>query len=123
MTSLDTDKVVAATSALSGLLTALPQSERRDKALYHLDRLQKALIASHQEAVRFAGFTVNKTVHDSPDWGPKVAEAMEALRVSLAQSGHDFLKGNGRSGGRALARRGPSGDQPSAFFSNAIWPA
>jgi deferrochelatase/peroxidase EfeB len=94
MTSLDTDKVVAATSALSGLLTALPQSERRDKALYHLDRLQKALIASHQEAVRFAGFTVNKTVHDSPDWGPKVAEAMEALRVSLAQSGHDFLKGN-----------------------------
>ena len=52
----------------------------------------ESAVASHQEA-RFA-FTVNKTVHDSPDWGPKVAEAMEALRVSLAQSGHDFLKGN-----------------------------
>jgi deferrochelatase/peroxidase EfeB len=94
MTSLDTDKVVAAASALNSLLMGLPQSERRDKALYHLDRLQRAVAAWHQEAVRFAAFTVNKSVHDSPEWGPQVAEAMEALRVSLAQSGHDFLKGN-----------------------------
>ena len=88
------EKVLPAVETLTNLLQAVPADARREKAFYHLDRLQKALIASHQEAVRFAGFTVNKTVHDSPDWGPKVAEAMEALRVSLALSGHDFLKGN-----------------------------
>ena len=89
-----TEKVLPAVETLTNLLQAVPADARREKAFYHLDRLQKALVASHQEAVRFAAFTVNKTVHDSPDWGPKVGEAMEALRVSLAQSGHDFLKGN-----------------------------
>jgi len=89
-----TEKVLPAVETLTNLLQTVPADARREKAFYHLDRLQKALVASHQEAVRFAAFTVNKTVHDSPDWGPNVADAMEALRVSLAQSGHDFLKGN-----------------------------
>jgi hypothetical protein len=89
-----TEKVLPAVDTLTKSLQAVPADARREKAFYHLDRLQRALVASHQEAVRFAAFTVNKTVRDSPDWGPEVAKAMEALRVSLAESGHDFLKGN-----------------------------
>jgi hypothetical protein len=94
MTASTADKVLAAADGLTALVTTLPEDARRDKVLYHLDRLQKAFTASHQEAVRFAAFTVNKTVHDSADWGPGVAAAMEGLRVALAQAGHDFLKGN-----------------------------
>jgi hypothetical protein len=88
------EKVLPAVDALTALLTSLPQSDRRDKALYQLDRLQRAFTASHQEAVRFAAFTLNKTIHDSPDWDPQLAAAMESLRVALAEAGHDFLKGN-----------------------------
>jgi deferrochelatase/peroxidase EfeB len=88
------EKVLPAVETLTKVLQTVPADARREKAFYHLDRLQKALTASHQEAVRFAAFTVNKTVHDSPDWGAEVAQAMEALRVSLAETGHDFLKGN-----------------------------
>jgi len=88
------ERILPAVLALTALVTGLPQSDRRDKALYQLDRLQKAFTASHQEAVRFAAFTLNKTIHDSPDWGPQVVEAMEALRTALAEAGHDFLKGN-----------------------------
>ena len=89
-----TDKVLPAVDVLTKLLQPVPADARRDKALYQLDRLQKAFVASHQEAVRFAAFTVNKTVHDSPDWGPQVAAAMDALHTALVESGHDFLKGN-----------------------------
>lgn len=89
-----TEKVLPAVDMLTKLLQPVPADARREKALYQLDRLQKAFVASHQEAVRFAAFTVNKTVHDSPDWGPQVAAAMEALHHALVESGHDFLKGN-----------------------------
>jgi len=89
-----TEKVLPAVETLTNVLQTVPADARREKVLYHLGRLQRSLTASHQEAVRFAAFTINKTVHDSPDWGPQVAQAMEALRVSLAESGHDFLKGN-----------------------------
>jgi hypothetical protein len=94
MTSVETSRVLGAVDALTALLQGVPQDARREKALYHLDRLQKALAASHQEAVRFAAFTANKTVHDASDWGPQVGAAMETLRQALAESGHDFLKGN-----------------------------
>jgi hypothetical protein len=41
--------------------------------------------------VRFAAFTVNKTIHDAAtDWGADVASAMEALRSELHANGHDF---------------------------------
>jgi deferrochelatase/peroxidase EfeB len=94
MPSPATDKVLGVADGLSDLLARLPADPRRDKALYHLGRLQKAFVASHQEAVRFAAFTVNKTVHDTPEWGPEVAAAMDTLRAALAEAGHDFLKGH-----------------------------
>jgi hypothetical protein len=87
------DKVIPAAEHLERLLHGVPAAERREKALYHLDRLKKAFLTSHQEAIRFAAFTVNKAVHDS-DWGPDVAASMEALRLTLSDAGHDFLKGN-----------------------------
>ena len=88
------DKVTPAAERLVALVSAIPPDPRRDKVLYHLDRLQKAFHASHQEAVRFAAFTENKTIHDASDWRPEIAAAMAALRTALAEAGHDFLKGN-----------------------------
>ena len=80
-----------AASRLESLITALPQDARREKALYHLERLRMAFQSSHQEAVRFAAFTVNKTVHDAAaDWGTEISTAMDALRDSLHRAGHDF---------------------------------
>ena len=52
---------------------------------------QRAVSASHQEAVRFAAFTVNKTVHDAAaDWGPPIVAAMAGLRDALHAKGHEF---------------------------------
>jgi deferrochelatase/peroxidase EfeB len=83
--------LVSATESLAALLKNAPAGERREKALYQLDRLQQAVQASHQEAVRFAAFTVNKTVHDAADeWGPGIVAAMETLRAELAAHGHEF---------------------------------
>ena len=83
--------ILDAADRLASLLRAVPADQRRDKALYHLQRLQLSVSASHSEAVRFAAFTVNKTVHDATaDWGPAVASAMEALRSDLHSLGHDF---------------------------------
>jgi hypothetical protein len=83
--------VVGAAESLAALLKNAPPSERREKALYHLDRLQQAVQASHQEAVRFAAFTINKTVKDAAgEWGPAVVAAMETLRAELHAHGHEF---------------------------------
>ena len=83
--------VGGAAESLAALLKNVPAGERREKALYHLDRLQQAVQASHQEAVRFAAFTVNKTVHDAAaEWGPGVVSAMETLRAELHAHGHEF---------------------------------
>jgi hypothetical protein len=80
-----------AAERLASLLQALPADERRAKALYHLERLQLSVKASHSEAVRFAAFTVNKIVRDAAaDWGPEVASAMAALRSELHVHGHEF---------------------------------
>jgi hypothetical protein len=83
--------ILDAAERLTSLLQSVPADVRRDKALYHLQRLQLSVGASHSEAVRFAAFTVNKIVHDATaDWGPAVASAMEALRAELLAHGHDF---------------------------------
>ena len=82
--------ILDAAERLASLLQSVPADARRDKALYHLQRLQLSVSASHSEAVRFAAFTVNKTVHDAADWGADVASAMEALRSELHANGHDF---------------------------------
>src|SRR5580765_5843123 len=80
-----------AASRLESLITALPQDARREKALYHLERLRMGFQSAHQEAVRFAAFTVSKTVHDAAaDWGAEVTAAMDALRESLRRAGHEF---------------------------------
>ena len=83
--------IVSAVESLAALLKNMPAGERREKALYHLERLQSAVQASHREAVRFAAFTVNKTVHDAADeWGAPVVSAMETLRSELHALGHEF---------------------------------
>ena len=90
-TDASIDSVPSAAGRLEMLLTALPQDSRREKALYHLERLQLAFSSSHQEAVRFAAFTVNKTVHDAAaEWGTAATTAMDALRESLRRAGHEF---------------------------------
>ena len=41
--------------------------------------------------MRFAAFTVNKTVHDAAaDWGAEVTAAVDVLRESLRRAGHEF---------------------------------
>jgi hypothetical protein len=83
--------ILEAAERLSSLLQALPAGERQARALYHLDRLQRAVAASHQEAVRFAAFTVNKAVNDAAGaWGSDVATAMDALRTELHAHGHEY---------------------------------
>ena len=85
------EQALEAAVRLQQLLQNLPADARRDKALYHLDRLQRAVSASHQEAVRFAAFTVNNTVHDAAaDWGPPIVAAMAGLRDALHAKGHEF---------------------------------
>jgi len=83
--------ILEAVERLTSLLQSVPADARREKALYHLQRLQLSVGASHSEAVRFAAFTVNKTVHDAAaDWGSDVTSAMNALRTELLAQGHDF---------------------------------
>lgn len=83
--------ILEAAERLAAALKALPADERRDKALYHLQRLQLSVNASHSEAVRFAAFTVNKLVHDAgAQWGAGVTGAMETLKRELHDHGHEF---------------------------------
>jgi hypothetical protein len=73
------------------LMETLPADERREKALYHLERLRMAFDASHQEAVRFAAYTLNKTVRDAAgQWPPETMDGMEAIRAALREAGHQF---------------------------------
>jgi hypothetical protein len=85
------EAVFAAVGRLETLIKALPPDDKREKALYQLERLRSAATSSHQEAVRFAAFTINKTVHDaSANWGAGIVTAMEALREALHAAGHEF---------------------------------
>jgi hypothetical protein len=80
-----------AIDALERVLQTLASSPNKDKALYHLGRLRMSVDASHQEAVRFAAFTINKTIHDAGNaWDPAALEAMTALRGALHAAGHEF---------------------------------
>ena len=91
MAEVTKSSILDAAERLASLLQSVPADARRDKALYHLQRLQLSVSASHSEAVRFAAFTVNKTIHDAAeDWGTDVASAMEALRRELHALGHEF---------------------------------
>jgi hypothetical protein len=84
-------QVLNTAAHLEGLLGQLPPDPRTGKALYHLDRLKRAFTASHQEAVRFAAFTLNKTIADAAaDWGSPVVESMARLRAALEAAGHHF---------------------------------
>jgi len=83
--------ILNAIAHLEGLLGQLPKDDRTEKALYQLDRLRRAVNASHQEAVRFAAFTVNKIVKDSAaDWGQAVVDSMSQLREALLAAGHRY---------------------------------
>jgi hypothetical protein len=80
-----------AIAALERVLQTLAPDANKDKALYHLGRLRMAVAASHQEAVRFAAFTINKAIHDAgSSWDPAALEAMTTLRGALHAAGHDF---------------------------------
>ena len=83
--------VIDAIDALERVLQTLPPGASNDKALYHLGRLRIAVAASHQEGVRFAAFTINKTIHDAgSSWDPAALEAMTTLRGALHAAGHEF---------------------------------
>ena len=83
--------IIGAAESLAALLQNVPASDRREKALYHLERLQLSVQASHQEAVRFAAFTDNKTIRDAAaEWGAPVVAAMDTLRTELHAHGHEF---------------------------------
>ena len=91
MAEVTKSSILDAAERLASLLQSVPADARRDKALYHLHRLELSVSASHSEAVRFAAFTVNKTSHDAAeDWGADIASAMDALRNELHANGHDF---------------------------------
>jgi hypothetical protein len=90
MSATQKQAAIEAADTLERVLRNISPDPRRDKALYHLDRLRSAVTASHQEAVRFAAFTINKTIHDaSEEWGAAV-DAMTALRGALHAAGHEF---------------------------------
>jgi hypothetical protein len=83
--------VSGAIDALERVLRTVAPDASRDKALYHLERLRLAVAASHQEGVRFAAFTINKTIHDAgSSWDPAALEVMTTLRGALHVAGHDF---------------------------------
>ena len=90
MAELTKSSIHEAADRLAAVLNTLPADERRDKALYHLQRLQLSVTASHSEAVRFAAFTVNKLVADAgAAWG-EAGVVMDRLRAELHAHGHDF---------------------------------
>ena len=83
--------LAAALDQVEAAVRTAPADARRDKALYHLERLRMALAASHQEGVRFAAFTLTKTVRDAAaDWGQAAVAAVDALGASLRAEGHHF---------------------------------
>jgi len=93
MSVMDAQKqsVNDAIDALERVLQNVASDASKDKALYHLGRLRLAIAASHQEAVRFAAFTINKTIHDAgSSWGQAAIEAMTTLRGALHAAGHEF---------------------------------
>lgn len=84
-------QIAHAAGQLESLLCLVHADARQEKALYHLERLRLAVTASHQEGVRFAAFTLDKTVRDAAaDWGADVTGAMQTLREALRAAGHQY---------------------------------
>ena len=91
--STSTDQLLANVEALTAALKRLSPGEAVDKAAYHCERLHLAIRSSHNEATRFAAFSVNKIVRDlGPEAPAPVVEAMSRIRVALEAAGVDFTK-------------------------------
>ena len=87
------DQLLADVEALTAALTGLPPGEAIDQAVYHSERLHLAIRSSHNEATRFAAFSVNKIVRDLGPQAPgPVVEAMSRIRAALEAAGVDFTK-------------------------------
>jgi hypothetical protein len=91
--TMSIDQLLANVEALTAGLKQLPPGEPVDKAVYHCERLHLAIRSSHNEATRFAAFSVNKIVRDLGARAPApVAEAMARIRAALEATGVDFQK-------------------------------
>jgi hypothetical protein len=92
-TTIDRQQLAADVDALGAALAALPRTEALEKAVYHAERLAKAIRSSHSEATRFAAFTVLKILRDHgtelpADIGPRA----QAIRAALEAAGVDLSK-------------------------------
>jgi hypothetical protein len=92
-TTVDRAKLASDVEALKADLAALPRQDGLDKAIYHCERLAVAIRASHNEATRFAAFTVAKIVRDrAAELPPPIVERMLAVRAALEATGLDLSK-------------------------------
>jgi hypothetical protein len=92
-TTIDRQQLAADVDALGAALAALPRAEALDKAVYHAERLAKAIRSSHNEATRFAAFTVLKILRDHAAVLPAdIATRAQALRAALEATGLDLSK-------------------------------
>jgi hypothetical protein len=89
----DRQRLASQAEALCAALAALPPTEALGKALHHAERLAIAIRASHNEATRFAAFTVLKILRDHAAELPEdVAARAQALRAGLEATGLDLSK-------------------------------
>jgi hypothetical protein len=92
-TPLDRAQLAADVEALQADLGTLPRREALDKAIYQCGRLATAIRSSHNEATRFAAFTVAKIVRDlASDLPPAVVSRMQAIKTALEATGLDLSK-------------------------------
>jgi len=92
-TPIDRAQLAADVEALQADLAALPRREALDKAIYHCGRLATAIRSSHNEATRFAAFTVAKIVRDlATELPPAIVSRMQAIKVALEATGLDLSK-------------------------------
>jgi hypothetical protein len=91
--SLPKDTLLADVEALRASLGSAPVTDAQQKALYHCERLAVAIQSSHNEAMRFAAFTVSKAVRDhGAEWPAEVTTRMQKIRVALEDAGFDLQK-------------------------------
>ena len=92
-TPIDPAHLASEVEALKADLAALPATEFIEKAVYHCDRLARALRSSHHEATRFAAFTVLKIVRDhAAELSSSIPARAQAIRRALEASGFDLSK-------------------------------
>ena len=92
-TPIDRAQLASEVEALRADLAALPTTAFIEKALYHCDRLAKAIRSSHNEATRFAAFTVLKIVRDhAGELSSSIAARAQVIRSALEASGLDLSK-------------------------------